>query len=105
MPSRAWQPQSNAIKKKIFHSFAGVNISWIRILELLIKKKKLWLPEVDNAVYFCQCECYREGSDDESTHLCKKTIKKAWSGSASGPGILAGKWKTPDSFVLHILQC
>lgn len=45
-------------------------------LELLIKKKELWLPEVDNAVFFSQCECYRAARDDESTHLCKKSIKK-----------------------------
>lgn len=37
-------------------------------------------------------------------NLKKGNKKKESRGSASHPGILAGKWKTPDIFVLHILE-
>lgn len=43
---------------------------------------------------------------NQDIFVLKKNPKKFKNqrGSASHPGILAGKWKTPDIFALHILE-
>lgn len=61
--------------------------------------------------YFSANVSVREQPEITNQDICvpkkKKEIKTAQTNkgeSASHPRILAGKWKTPDIFVLHILE-
>lgn len=75
-------------------------------LELFIKRKEPWLPEVDSAVFSASVNV-TEQPGTMNQHICVKKTLLNQSGSASGPRTLAAKWKTPDIFVLHccIEQC